>query len=188
MHVIVNNQIGFTTDPKLARSSQHPSDMAKVSEHIPSMMGHTPITAYVVSLLIYQFPTSYVSKAVGAPIFHVNGDDPEAVVAACRLAVEWRQTFALDVVVDLVCYRRHGHNEQDDPSVTQPQAYRIIAQHPTSAKRYSSRLETEGLLATGQLAAWQAHMSAGFKAAMEQAHTWDHSPQEWLAHNWQGKR
>jgi 2-oxoglutarate dehydrogenase E1 component len=90
IHIVLNNQIGFTTDPRLARSSYHCTNVA---------------------------------KGVGAPIFHVNGDDVDAVVAVCRLAAEWRQEFRKDCVVDIICYRRHGHNSQEDPSITQPQMY-----------------------------------------------------------------
>src|SRR5260370_6633084 len=93
IHVIVNNQIGFTTSPSAARSSPYPSDVA---------------------------------KGVQAPIFHVNGDDPEAVVAVTRAAVEYRQQFKKDVIVDLLCYRRHGHNEGAEPAFTQPLLNRRI--------------------------------------------------------------
>ncbi|RWW18242.1 hypothetical protein GW17_00017783 [Ensete ventricosum] len=94
IHIVVNNQVAFTTDPKYGRSSQYCTDVA---------------------------------KALSAPIFHVNGDDIEAVVHVCELAAEWRQTFHSDVVVDVVCYRRFGHNEIDEPSFTQPKMYRVIS-------------------------------------------------------------
>ena len=111
MHLIVNNQIGFTTSPSAARSSPYPSDVA---------------------------------KGIQAPILHVNGDDPEAVVAVARIAVEYRHEFNKDVVVDLFCYRRHGHNEGDEPAFTQPLMYRAIARHPTTRQLYAGRLVERG--------------------------------------------
>jgi len=110
VHVIVNNQIGFTTDPRAARSSPYPTDVA---------------------------------KTVGVPIFHVNGDDVEAVVRVCRMAVEYRQRFRKDVVVDVFCYRRHGHNELDQATFTQPLMYRKIKSHPTPVEVYRQRLVEE---------------------------------------------
>ncbi|HEX3796210.1 MAG TPA: multifunctional oxoglutarate decarboxylase/oxoglutarate dehydrogenase thiamine pyrophosphate-binding subunit/dihydrolipoyllysine-residue succinyltransferase subunit [Acidimicrobiales bacterium] len=113
VHVVINNQLGFTTAPASARSSVYPTDVAKM---------------------------------VQAPIFHVNGDDPEACVRAARLAFSFRQTFHKDVVIDLVCYRKHGHNEGDDPSYTQPLMYQRI-----DAKRSVRKLYTETLVRRGDI-------------------------------------
>ena len=113
VHVVVNNQLGFTTAPEAARSSPYPTDVAKM---------------------------------VQSPVFHVNGDDPEAVVRAARLAFGFRQAFHKDVVIDLVCYRRHGHNEGDDPSYTQPLMYQRI-----DAKRSVRKLYTETLVRRGDI-------------------------------------
>jgi 2-oxoglutarate dehydrogenase E1 component len=113
VHLIVNNQIGFTTsDPRDARSTIYCTDVAKMVE---------------------------------APIFHVNGDDPEAVLAVTRLALDFRQTFHKDVVIDIVCFRKLGHNEQDEPAVTQPLMYKKIAQHPGARKLYADKLVTQGV-------------------------------------------
>ncbi|MQY50254.1 2-oxoglutarate dehydrogenase E1 component [Rhodocyclus tenuis] len=115
VHLVVNNQIGFTTsDPRDLRSSLYCTDIFKMAD---------------------------------APIFHVNGDDPEAVALATRIAIEFRQTFRKDVVVDIVCYRKLGHNEQDEPMVTQPLMYRKIAAHPGTRRLYADRLVAEGVLA-----------------------------------------
>jgi len=113
VHVVVNNQVGFTTSPAAARSSLYSTDVARM---------------------------------VNAPIFHVNGDDPEACVRVARLAVEYRQAFRKDVVIDLVCYRRRGHNEGDDPSMTQPLMYDII-----DRKRSVRKLYTEALVGRGDI-------------------------------------
>ncbi len=113
IHVIVNNQIGFTTAPRFARSSPYPSDVAKTAQ---------------------------------APILHVNGDDPEAVVHCAKIATEFRQKFNRDVVIDMVCYRRFGHNEGDEPSFTQPLMYKKIKVQPTTLDKYSNRISEEGLL------------------------------------------
>ncbi|MCC6303485.1 MAG: 2-oxoglutarate dehydrogenase E1 component [Gammaproteobacteria bacterium] len=114
IHIVVNNQIGFTTShQKDARSTLYCTDVAKM---------------------------------VNAPIFHVNGDDPEAVLTAARIALDYRMEFRKDVVIDLVCYRRHGHSEADEPAVTQPLMYQRIRAHPTVRELYARRLVTEGVI------------------------------------------
>jgi 2-oxoglutarate dehydrogenase E1 component len=118
IHIIVNNQIGFTTAPRFARSSPYPSDVAKIAQ---------------------------------APIFHVNGDDPEAVVHCAKIATEYRQKFNRDVVIDMVCYRRFGHNEGDEPSFTQPIMYKKIKSHPSTLSIYGNKLSQEGLTTETEL-------------------------------------
>jgi 2-oxoglutarate dehydrogenase E1 component len=121
LHIVVNNQIGFTTsEPCDARSTLYCSDIAKMIE---------------------------------APIFHVNGDDPEAAVFVMRLALAYRERYHKDVVIDLVCYRRLGHNEADEPAATQPQMYQVIRQHPTTRALYAERLVAEGVIAESEPAA-----------------------------------
>ena len=112
IHIIVNNQIGFTTSPHYSRSSPYPTDVAKM---------------------------------VMAPIFHVNGDDPEAVVHAARIATEFRQAFGTDAVIDMFCYRRFGHNEGDEPAFTQPLMYKAIAAHQSTSEIYARKLIAEGV-------------------------------------------
>ncbi|HEV2432258.1 MAG TPA: 2-oxoglutarate dehydrogenase E1 component [Burkholderiales bacterium] len=133
VHIIVNNQIGFTTsDPRDARSTIYCTDVAKMVE---------------------------------APIFHVNGDDPEAVLFVTRLALEFRQTFKKDVVIDIVCFRKLGHNEQDEPAVTQPLMYKKIAQHPGTRKLYADKLVTQGVIAESEpeamIKVYRATLDAG---------------------------
>ena len=118
IHIIVNNQIGFTTAPRFARSSPYPSDVAKIAQ---------------------------------APIFHVNGDDPEAVVHCAKIATEYRQKFNRDVVIDMVCYRRYGHNEGDEPSFTQPIMYQKIRAHPSTLKIYGNKLSNEQLTSISEI-------------------------------------
>ena len=118
IHIIINNQIGFTTSPRFARSSPYPSDIAKMVE---------------------------------APIIHVNGDDPEAVVYAARIATDFRLKFNRDVVIDLICYRRFGHNEGDEPSFTQPLMYKKIRSHPSPVKVYGEKLVAENSISKDYL-------------------------------------
>ncbi|MBI3937649.1 MAG: 2-oxoglutarate dehydrogenase E1 component [Betaproteobacteria bacterium] len=134
VHIIINNQIGFTTsDPRDARSTLYCSD---------------------------------VSKLLEAPIIHVNGDDPEAVCMATEIALDYRMKFHKDVVVDLVCYRRLGHNEQDEPMVTQPLMYKKIRQHPTTRRIYAERLTKEDLIpeadAEEMVKTYRSAMDAGY--------------------------
>ncbi|MEV6814439.1 multifunctional oxoglutarate decarboxylase/oxoglutarate dehydrogenase thiamine pyrophosphate-binding subunit/dihydrolipoyllysine-residue succinyltransferase subunit [Micromonospora sp. NPDC051296] len=142
VHVVVNNQVGFTTAPEYSRSSLYSTDVARM---------------------------------IQAPIFHVNGDDPEAVVRVARLAFEYRQTFNKDVVIDMVCYRRRGHNEGDDPSMSNPQMYKII-----DSKRSVRKLYTEELIGRGDITVedaeellrdYQAQLERVFKATRDAAST-----------------
>ena len=153
IHIVVNNQIGFTTSPKYARSSPYPSDVAKI---------------------------------VQAPIFHVNGDDPEAVVHVCRLAAEFRQRFKKDVVVDLFCYRRHGHNEADEPAFTQPIMYRRIAEHPTTRQLYIDKLVSDGVLSVKDA----DHMAETFRTRLESeleaSQHYRPGKADWLEGDWHG--
>jgi 2-oxoglutarate dehydrogenase E1 component len=131
VHIVVNNQIGFTTsDPRDSRSTLYCTDVMKMIE---------------------------------APIFHVNGDDPEACVMAIEIALDYRSKFKKDVVVDIICFRRLGHNEQDEPMVTQPLMYKIIAAHPGTRKLYADKLAAQGVIASGDA----DKLVAGFRQAMD---------------------
>ena len=127
-----------------------------------------------------------VAKGVQAPIFHINGDDPEAVVHVSRIAVEFRQEFKTDVVVDMVCYRRHGYNESDEPAFTQPIMYRKIARHPTTRQIYSRALEEEGTIAAGeadaQVSAFHERLETEFAAAK----SFRPNKADWLEGRWTG--
>jgi 2-oxoglutarate dehydrogenase E1 component len=153
IHVIVNNQIGFTTAPSAARSSPYPSDVA---------------------------------KGVQAPIFHVNGDDPEAVVEVACTATEFRQEFRKDVVIDLFCYRRHGHNETDEPAFTQPLMYRTIARHPTTRQLYAKRLVEAGVLGEGEADAMATRFIAELETQFEAAKSYRPNKADWLEGAWAG--
>jgi 2-oxoglutarate dehydrogenase E1 component len=137
VHVIVNNQVGFTTsDPRDARSTLYCSDVAKMVE---------------------------------APIFHVNADDPEAVCFVTRFALEYRMKFHKDVVIDLVCYRRHGHNEADEPAATQPLMYQVIRKKPTARQLYAEKLAAEGVLTAAEAAAMMEQYRDGLDQGKPQA-------------------
>ncbi len=136
IHVIVNNQVGFTTSPQDSRPTRYPTAIARV---------------------------------VDAPVFHVNGDDAEACVRAMSLALEYRMRFHRDVFVDLVCYRRHGHNEMDDATFTQPVMSRAIAAHTPASRAYAGRLVAEGVLDEAELGAIEAELDAANRAAHRRA-------------------
>ena len=136
IHIIVNNQIGFTTAPRFARSSPYPSDVAKIAQ---------------------------------APIFHVNGDDPEAVVHCAKVATEYRQKFNRDIVIDIVCYRRFGHNEGDEPSFTQPLMYKKIKSHPSTLTLYGQKLSNEGLTSDNELQKNKTNFKKWLETEFEQS-------------------
>jgi 2-oxoglutarate dehydrogenase E1 component len=143
VHIVINNQVGFTTASRDARSSHYATDMA---------------------------------KAIQAPIIHINGDDPEACVRAARIAFEYRRVFRRDVVLDLVGYRRLGHNEGDEPSYTQPRMYKIIQSHPTVRQIYVDRLKRRGTLTDAEAVAELAVFRAELEHALEDSHTQPHRP------------
>ena len=153
IHIVVNNQIGFTTAPHFSRSSPYPTDIALMVE---------------------------------APIFHVNGDDPEAVVHAAKVATEFRQKFHKDVVLDIFCYRRFGHNEGDEPMFTNPIMYKKIKGHKTTLSLYTDRLVKDGLIPEGEIedmkAAFQSYLNDEFEAGK------DYKPNkaDWLDGKWSG--
>ncbi len=138
IHIVINNQVGFTTAPESARSSVYPTDVAKM---------------------------------IQAPILHVNGDDPEACARAARLAFDYRQTFQRDVVIDIVCYRRHGHNEGDDPSYTQPQMYKIIDQMRSVRKSYTETLVRRGDIALEEAEQALDEFNARLQSVLDEVRT-----------------
>ena len=153
IHLIVNNQIGFTTAPSKSRSSPYPSDIA---------------------------------KGIQALIFHVNGDDPEAVVHVARLATEFRHEFKRDVVIDMFCYRRHGHNEGDEPAFTQPIMYKTIAKHPTTREVYAAKLVGEGVMTAQEADRIVADFQARLEKAYEASFTYKPNKADWLEGSWKG--
>ncbi len=153
IHVVVNNQIGFTTVPAHAYSGLYCTDVA---------------------------------KSIQAPILHVNGDDPEAVVFAARMAADFRNEFATDFVLDIVCYRRHGHNEADEPAFTQPLMYKAIREQKTTRTLYAERLAAEGTVpAKDSQAIWDA-FAAELDEAYRAAQGYRVNKAEWLEGQWSG--
>ena len=153
IHFIINNQIGFTTNPRFSRSSPYPSDIAKMVE---------------------------------APILHCNGDDPEAVVYAAKIATEFRQKFHKPVVVDMFCYRRFGHNEGDEPSFTQPLMYKVIREHPTTLEIYAEKLIGEGLVTAAEVDAMKAEWRARLDIEFEAGQGYRPNKADWLDGAWAG--
>ncbi len=151
MHIIVNNQIGFTTAPHYSRSSPYPTDIALMVE---------------------------------APIFHVNGDDPEAVVHAARVATEFRQKFHKDVVIDVFCYRRFGHNEGDEPMFTNPVMYNRIKKHKTTLQLYTERLVADGLIPEGEIEDMKAAFQAQLNEEFDAGRTFKPNKADWLDGRW----
>jgi 2-oxoglutarate dehydrogenase E1 component len=156
LHIIVNNQVGFTTDMKTTR--------------LPSAS---------------PYPTD-VAKTAMAPIFHVNGDDPEAVVRVLQLAVEYRQTFHKDVVVDIVCYRREGHNEMDEPSFTQPLMYEKIRSHPSTLDLYRKRLKEEGVVTDEEIQRMTDTVMAEYNKLHALSKSYKPTKMDWLSSYWRG--
>ena len=153
IHFIINNQIGFTTNPRHSRSSPYCSDVARMIE---------------------------------APIFHVNGDDPEAVVHVAKIATEFRQKFQKPVVIDMFCYRRYGHNEADEPMFTQPLMYKAIKSHPTVIDIYSKRLAEEGVVPLEESQRMQTSFRAHLEEEFATADNFRPNKADWLDGRWAG--
>ena len=153
IHLIVNNQIGFTTDPRFSRSTPYPSDIA---------------------------------KSIDAPIFHVNGDNTEAVTFVCQLAADYRAKYKKDVVIDIVCYRRYGHNETDQPSFTQPRMYQAIEKQPTPLKEYTKFLVGRGTFTEKDIDEHKKWVWGMLETAASGAKDYVTTGKEWLSASWPG--
>ncbi|QMU58280.1 MAG: 2-oxoglutarate dehydrogenase E1 component [Boseongicola sp.] len=151
IHIVVNNQIGFTTAPHFSRSSPYPTD---------------------------------ISLMVEAPIFHVNGDDPEAVTHAAKVATEFRQKFGKDVVLDIFCYRRFGHNEGDEPMFTNPIMYKKIKKQKTTLSLYTDRLVKDGLIPEGEIEDMKASFQALLNEEFEAGKVYKPNKADWLDGRW----
>ncbi len=155
LHVVTNNQVGFTTDPSDSRSTLHPSDIA---------------------------------KAFKAPVFHVNADNLFEVCRVFKMAVEYRQQFRTDVVINLIGYRRYGHNELDQPSFTQPVMYKTIASHPPVMDLTANQLVKTGVFQQAELDALLGEVESKIAAAFDNADSYTHDASVWLAGRWEGMR
>ncbi|KAI7908122.1 oxoglutarate dehydrogenase, E1 component [Cokeromyces recurvatus] len=153
IHIVVNNQIGFTTDPRYGRSTPYCTDIA---------------------------------KSINAPVFHVNGDDVEAVTFVMQLAADWRQTFHRDCVIDLVCYRKHGHNETDQPMFTQPLMYQAISKMKPVAEQYAESLKAEGVFTNEQIEREKQRVWNILEEKYAASKDYKPSSQEWLTSTWPG--
>ena len=153
IHLIVNNQIGFTTSPRNSRSTPYPSDVALM---------------------------------VQAPILHCNGDDPEATVYCAKVAAEYRQKFGKDVVVDMFCYRRFGHNEGDDPTMTQPLMYKIIKDQPSTRELYTRRLVNEGVTTDAEVRGWIEEFEQYLDSEFDAGKSFKAEKADWLDGKWAG--
>ncbi|GAA6014410.1 hypothetical protein JCM10207_005451 [Rhodosporidiobolus poonsookiae] len=153
VHIIVNNQIGFTTNPAQGRSTPYPSDVA---------------------------------KAIDAPVFHVNGDDAEAVTFVCQLAADWRAKFKKDVVIDIICYRRHGHNEGDQPMFTQPKMYEKIKSMPTTLQKYTEQLVEEKTFTNEETEKHKSWVWGLLEESFDKSKEYKPTSKEWLSSSWDG--
>ena len=149
---------------------------------VNNQIGFTTVPAHAYSGLY----CTDIAKSIQAPILHVNGDDPEAVVFCARLATEFRMTFGVDAVLDIVCYRRHGHNESDEPAFTQPLMYKAIRALKTTRTKYAERLVAEGSLAAEEAAAIQSRFIGALDEAFEASRTYKPNKADWLEGRWAG--
>lgn len=153
VHIIINNQVGFTTNPDCSRSGPYSSDLIKM---------------------------------LGCPIFHVNGDDVEAVAFVSRMAVEFRQQFGRDVLIDMICYRRNGHNEGDEPMFTQPIMYKKIKEHESVRSRYGRQLVAEGVMSEADAAGVVSAFAKQMDDAFEATKSYKPNKADWLEGEWAG--
>lgn len=153
IHVIVNNQIGYTTNPINSRSTPYCSDLG---------------------------------KAFNCPIFHCNGDDPLAVSTALETAVEYRHEWGTDVIVDVICYRRNGHNEMDQPAFTQPKLYKKISRHPTTLQLFEKRLLKEGTMTVEEIEEIKSFVMESYEKDLEASKNYEKSEDDWLSSKWAG--
>ena len=153
VHIIANNQVGFTTDSSDARSTRYASDLGKAFE---------------------------------VPVFHVNADDPEAVQRAFEIAADYRAAFNEDVIIDLIGYRRHGHNEMDQPRFTQPAMYKVIDKHPSALKQYGQKLVDDGTVTQEELDSMIKAVNTNYSEAFEASKTYESKDTDWLSTRWKG--